>query len=48
MDFRNAIKEDLDAIVLLLANDPLGAKRERYTQPLPEAYIRKPLIKSCH
>ena len=38
MDFRNAFKSDLDAIVFLLSDDPLGAKRENYTQPLPEEY----------
>lgn len=30
--------EDLPAIVRLLADDPLGATREQYTDPLPDAY----------
>ena len=29
---------DLDWIVEMLANDPLGSQRERYEQPLPEGY----------
>ncbi|HEX6980366.1 MAG TPA: GNAT family N-acetyltransferase [Alphaproteobacteria bacterium] len=36
--FRSARREDLSAIVRLLADDPLGATRERYEDPLPEAY----------
>ncbi|MGM0837327.1 MAG: GNAT family N-acetyltransferase [Bacillota bacterium] len=36
--FRIAIEHDLDTIVKMLANDPLGSKRERYEQPLPECY----------
>lgn len=38
--FRKASAEDLPAIVRLLADDPLGAKRERYATPLPEGYLR--------
>lgn len=38
--FREAREEDLDAIVELLADDVLGAKRERYEIPLPESYIQ--------
>ncbi len=38
MIFRRACREDLDAIVGLLADDPLGAKRESYTSPLAESY----------
>lgn len=38
LDFRLADANDLPAIVRLLADDPLGASRERYTDPLPEAY----------
>jgi ribosomal protein S18 acetylase RimI-like enzyme len=37
---RQARKEDLPAIVRLLADDPLGAKRESATDPLPEEYVR--------
>ena len=36
--FRRATRADLDAIVAMLADDPLGAKREQYTQPLPQSY----------
>jgi ribosomal protein S18 acetylase RimI-like enzyme len=35
---RRATAQDLPAIVRLLADDPLGAKRERYEEPLPESY----------
>ena len=38
--FRKAKREDLPAIVRLLADDPLGAKRERFETPLPEGYLR--------
>ena len=31
-------REDLAAVVRLLADDPLGATRERYADPLPPAY----------
>ncbi|HEY0877368.1 MAG TPA: GNAT family N-acetyltransferase [Zeimonas sp.] len=36
--FRRATPEDLPAIVALLADDPLGARRERFVDPLPQAY----------
>jgi len=35
---RNAKQEDVPNIVQLLADDPLGAQRERYEKPLPESY----------
>jgi GNAT superfamily N-acetyltransferase len=38
--FRAATRGDLEKIVRLLADDPLGAKRETYTLPLPEHYRR--------
>jgi GNAT superfamily N-acetyltransferase len=38
--FRDAAREDLPRIVALLANDPLGAKRERLADPLPDCYRR--------
>jgi len=38
MEFRMAKKSDLQEIVRLLADDELGSKRERYEDPLPEAY----------
>ena len=38
MLFREATKDDLISLVGLLANDPLGAKREQFESPLPAAY----------
>ncbi|GAA0339826.1 GNAT family N-acetyltransferase [Bacillus carboniphilus] len=38
LTFRNAQEGDLDKIVGMLADDPLGMKRERYEKPLPESY----------
>lgn len=38
--FRSARLADLPAIVALLADDPLGATRERLEDPLPNAYLR--------
>ncbi|MGR3766181.1 GNAT family N-acetyltransferase [Rossellomorea sp. NS-SX7] len=38
--FRMAGKEDLDAIVKMLADDVLGKVREQYTNPLPEGYLK--------
>lgn len=38
--FRRATLADLPAIVRLLADDPLGAGRERYAEPLPDEYRR--------
>jgi ribosomal protein S18 acetylase RimI-like enzyme len=40
LQFRRATKEDLLAIVQLLANDALGAARERVTGTLSVAYIQ--------
>jgi GNAT superfamily N-acetyltransferase len=40
LQFRKAELRDVPAIVGLLADDPLGAKRERYETPLPESYLR--------
>ena len=36
--FRSANREDLDAIVRMLADDALGATRETYSTPLPASY----------
>src|SRR5829696_6667399 len=36
--FRKATREDIPNIVCLLADDPLGAERERYAEPLPVQY----------
>jgi GNAT superfamily N-acetyltransferase len=38
--FRRARADDVPDIVRLLADDPLGATRERYESPLPESYAR--------
>ncbi|HZF55737.1 MAG TPA: GNAT family N-acetyltransferase [Polyangiaceae bacterium] len=39
LEFRPAREEDLDAIVGMLADDALGAQRERYAVPLPASYL---------
>jgi len=36
--FRLARRDDLPAIVRMLADDDLGSQRERYAEPLPESY----------
>jgi GNAT superfamily N-acetyltransferase len=38
LEIRRASREDVAAIVKMLADDPLGAKREAYAVPLPENY----------
>lgn len=38
LTFRPATRDDLPAIVALLANDPLGAERENHVLPLPASY----------
>ena len=38
--FRQAKREDLPEIVRMLADDFLGATRERYENPLPASYIK--------
>jgi ribosomal protein S18 acetylase RimI-like enzyme len=38
LEFREATEADLPEIVRLLAEDPLGAQRERFEEPLPQAY----------
>jgi GNAT superfamily N-acetyltransferase len=38
MEFREAAEADLPQIVRLLAEDPLGAQRERNADPLPQSY----------
>ena len=40
IDFRRARRVDLPEIVRLLADDTLGARRERFETPLPETYLR--------
>ncbi|HEX6050542.1 MAG TPA: GNAT family N-acetyltransferase [Gemmatimonadaceae bacterium] len=38
--FRRATTEDVPAIVAMLADDALGATRERLESPLPASYLR--------
>ncbi len=40
LKFRQAKREDLAEIVRMLADDFLGATRERYENPLPESYVK--------
>lgn len=40
VQFRTATAGDLDAIVGMLADDPLGSQREQYSHPLPTSYHR--------
>jgi ribosomal protein S18 acetylase RimI-like enzyme len=40
LKFRQAAREDLPEIVRMLADDFLGATRERYENPLPESYLK--------
>jgi ribosomal protein S18 acetylase RimI-like enzyme len=40
LKFRQAKLEDLPEIVRMLADDFLGATRERYETPLPESYVK--------
>ncbi|MFZ5558602.1 MAG: GNAT family N-acetyltransferase [Pseudomonadota bacterium] len=40
LTFRRAGRDDVPAIVRLLADDPLDAARERSDDPLPESYYR--------
>ncbi len=40
LKFRQATREDLPEIVRMLADDFLGATRERYEKPLPESYVK--------
>lgn len=39
MHFRSAVKTDLQELVAMLADDPLGAKREKSEEPLPVVYL---------
>lgn len=38
--FRLATREDLPAIVRMLADDRLGSQREKVTDPLPDSYFQ--------
>lgn len=40
LKFRQARLEDLPEIVRMLADDFLGAQRERFEDPLPESYVK--------
>lgn len=40
LTFRQATREDLPEIVRMIADDFLGATRERYENPLPESYVK--------
>jgi GNAT superfamily N-acetyltransferase len=39
LHFRRATRLDVPDIVRMLADDALGAKREDYTNPLPDSYL---------
>lgn len=38
LSFRLATRADVPTLVAMLADDPLGAQREQYVDPLPQAY----------
>lgn len=38
IDFRPALRADVECIVEMLADDPLGTKREKAVKPLPKSY----------
>ena len=38
LEFRTATRDDVDSIVAMLVDDPLGAMRECYESPLQESY----------
>ena len=40
VSIRRARREDVGAIVAMLADDPLGSGRERIEEPLPPSYFR--------
>ena len=40
ISIRRATRDDVPEIVRLLADDALGKQRERFEQPLPEAYYQ--------
>lgn len=39
IEFREAVLEDVEKIIEMLADDKLGSKRERYEKPLPASYL---------
>ena len=40
LKFRLATNDDVSTIVQMLSDDPLGSKRERFEDPLPETYFK--------
>jgi ribosomal protein S18 acetylase RimI-like enzyme len=40
ISIRRALRDDVEAIVAMLADDPLGAARERIEDPLPSCYFK--------
>lgn len=40
LNYRKATKEDIPAIIKMLAQDKLGKLRENYREPLPETYYQ--------
>jgi GNAT superfamily N-acetyltransferase len=38
INFRKAVRADVPAIIRLIADDPLGATREQFSDPLPAVY----------
>ena len=40
VEFREATREDVRALVEMLADDPLGRTREAFEDPLPDSYYR--------
>ncbi len=40
VSIRRARRQDVEAIVRMLADDPLGSGRERIEQPLPSCYFQ--------
>lgn len=39
LKFRNVNTTDVMTIVQMLSDDPLGSKREKFEDPLPESYF---------
>ena len=40
LSFREATAGDIPTLVQMLADDPLGQKRERFALPLPDSYLQ--------
>jgi GNAT superfamily N-acetyltransferase len=40
LSFRRATRDDVPQMVRLLADDPLGSKREYFADPLPASYLK--------